>query len=87
MYSLVGSVDLTAVRNHDSPEIISGGKRPHIPAFTVGDSVYYLRSDGSRDGPFMVATAPVGGKCTLCYSDGRPYQNKAKISVDELEEI
>ncbi|KAJ4018811.1 hypothetical protein NW752_005939 [Fusarium irregulare] len=79
--------------NHDSPEIISGGKRPHvsayatIPAFTVGDSVYYLRSDGSRDGPFMVATAPVGGKCTLCYSDGRPYQNKAKISVDELEEI
>ncbi|CAG7555633.1 unnamed protein product [Fusarium equiseti] len=73
--------------NHDSPEIISGGKRPHIPRFTVGDSVYYLRSDGSRDGPFLVETAPVGGKCTLCYSDGRRFQNGAKISVDELEEI
>ncbi|EKJ68426.1 hypothetical protein FPSE_11434 [Fusarium pseudograminearum CS3096] len=77
--------------NHDSSEIIPGHKRPHVsaymqmPEFTVGDSVYYLRSDGSRDGPFLVATPPVGRKCALCYSDGRPFQNNAMISVDELE--
>lgn len=56
-----------------------------MPSFNVGDTVYYLRSDGSRDGPFMVATPPKGGKCSLCYNDGRPFQNNAPISVDELE--
>ncbi|KAM0380175.1 hypothetical protein ACHAPZ_000383 [Fusarium culmorum] len=77
--------------NLDTPELISGGKRPHVrtyanvPAFYVGDSVYYTQSNGVRDGPFLVATAPSGGTCTLCYSNGRPYQNNARINVGLLE--
>ncbi|CEI65552.1 hypothetical protein FVEN_g8813 [Fusarium venenatum] len=77
--------------DQDLTKAIAGGKRPHVRAyaqvsgFTVGDSVYYNGNDGSRDGPFIVATPPVGGKCTLCYSDGRPFQNKAMISLDNLD--
>ncbi|KAI6764549.1 hypothetical protein HG531_012436 [Fusarium graminearum] len=72
--------------NLDTPELISGGKRPHVrtyanvPAFYVGDSVYYTQSNGVRDGPFLVVTAPSGGTCTLCYSNGRPYQDNARIN-------
>ncbi|KAF4961383.1 hypothetical protein FSARC_10199 [Fusarium sarcochroum] len=78
-------------QTNDSSEYVSGGKRPsvtpygQIPSFTVGDSVYLLKIDGSREGPYIVATAPAAGKCMLCYNDGKPYRDNASISVDELE--
>lgn len=55
------------------------------PSLKVGDSVYLLNTDGSREGPYLVATAPVSGQCTLCYTNGSPFRNNAGIDVDELE--
>ncbi|RBA13436.1 hypothetical protein FPRO05_02230 [Fusarium proliferatum] len=78
----------------ESPEYTSGGKRPFVstyenavqaPSLKVGDSVYLLNTDGSREGPYLVATAPASGQCTLCHTDGNPFRNNADIDVDELE--
>ncbi|CVK96576.1 uncharacterized protein FMAN_10917 [Fusarium mangiferae] len=78
-------------QKNESPEYTSGGKRPFVstydnaPSLKVGDSVYLLNTDGSREGPYLVATAPVSGQCTLCYDNGSPFRNNADIDVDELE--
>ncbi|KAF4423137.1 hypothetical protein FACUT_10605 [Fusarium acutatum] len=81
-------------QKNTSPEYTPGGKRPFVstydnavqaPSLRVGDSVYLLNTDGSREGPYLVATAPVSGKCTLCYTNGSPFRNNAGIDVDELE--
>jgi hypothetical protein len=53
----------------------------------VGDNVYLLKDDGSREGPYLVATAPVAGRCTLCYDDGTPFRNNEEIDVDELDPV
>lgn len=72
-------------------DFTEAGKRPRVeaytqkPVFTVGEGVYLLKVDGSREGPYVVATAPVNGKCTLSYEDGMPFRNNEKINGDDLE--
>ncbi|KAH6960406.1 hypothetical protein DER45DRAFT_611343 [Fusarium avenaceum] len=80
--------------NDNSSDVsVTGGKRPHITVYSevaglaVGDSVYLLKDDGSREGPYLVATAPVAGRCTLCYGDGTPFRNNEGIDVDELDPV
>ncbi|KAF9769358.1 hypothetical protein IL306_013234 [Fusarium sp. DS 682] len=81
-------------QKNGSPEYTPGGKRPFIsaaanavqvPPFRVGQSVYLLKIDGSREGPYLVATAPVSGQCKLAHADGSPFRSNANIDVDELE--
>ncbi|KAF4439492.1 hypothetical protein F53441_12599 [Fusarium austroafricanum] len=82
---------MSNTEQENKSEYIPGGKRPfvsaytQVPSFRVGDSVYLLKSDGSREGPYIVAVAPSAGKCVLSYTDGRPFQDNAGVSVDELE--
>ncbi|KAF4958832.1 hypothetical protein FGADI_2176 [Fusarium gaditjirri] len=58
-------------QKNGSPEYTPGGKRPYVskfddaPSLRVGDSVYLLNTDGSREGPYLVATAPVSGQYEL----------------------
>ncbi|OTB18769.1 hypothetical protein K445DRAFT_19377 [Daldinia sp. EC12] len=68
------------------------GERPYVvdyvqkPEFSVGDKVYLLNSDGSRDGPYIVASVISAGKYTLSLDTGIPVRNGDEISGDELEE-
>ncbi|KAI0133389.1 hypothetical protein F4776DRAFT_625455 [Hypoxylon sp. NC0597] len=68
------------------------GERPFVidyvqkPAFNVGDKVYLLNSDGSRDGPYLIASVPSTGNYTLCLDTGASVRNGDEISGDELEE-
>ncbi|SPJ70635.1 uncharacterized protein FTOL_00363 [Fusarium torulosum] len=80
--------------NDNSNDVsVTGGKRPHITAYSevaglaVGDNVYLLKDDGSREGPYLVATASVAGRCTLCYQDGTPFRDNEEIDVDELDPV
>ncbi|RSM17128.1 hypothetical protein CDV31_004021 [Fusarium ambrosium] len=72
-------------------DFTEAGKRPRVEAyaqklvFTVGEGVYLLKIGGSREGPYIVAIAPVNGKCTLSYGNGQPFRNNEQINVDDLE--
>ncbi|OTA96296.1 hypothetical protein M434DRAFT_67721, partial [Hypoxylon sp. CO27-5] len=49
------------------------------PAFNVGDKVYLLNSDGSRDGPYLIASVPSTGNYTLCLETGASVRNGDEI--------
>ena len=51
----------------------------------MGDSVYLPNPDGTREGPYLVATVTTSGKCALSYNNGAPFRQDQEVSVDELE--
>ncbi|KAN0083816.1 hypothetical protein V8E54_002904 [Elaphomyces granulatus] len=65
------------------------GERPYVvayaqkPKFIVGQKVY-LHNDGTREGPYIVATI-TSGKCMLCLGDGKPVKNGEEIDLDYVE--
>ncbi|KAH7211375.1 hypothetical protein DER44DRAFT_807369 [Fusarium oxysporum] len=59
-------------QKNGSPEYTPGGKRPFVSTYDNRARIF-------------VATAPVSGQCTLCYTNGSPFRNNAGIDVDELE--
>ncbi|OIW28187.1 hypothetical protein CONLIGDRAFT_706238, partial [Coniochaeta ligniaria NRRL 30616] len=67
------------------------GKRPGIvtyierPVFHVGDKVYLLTSSGSREGPYVVASLPSAGACTLSHEDGKAVEGGKEIGIDCVE--
>ncbi|EFY88847.1 hypothetical protein MAC_05112 [Metarhizium acridum CQMa 102] len=64
--------------------------RPYIvgsrsPGFRVGDQVYLLLSDGSRDGPYLVATVISAQECTLSLENGQSVGHGEVIPMARLE--
>ena len=55
------------------------------PEFHVGTKVWYIDDQSNRYGPYLVATAPSAGKCTLCELNGAPALNSVPIAVSSLE--
>lgn len=53
------------------------------PVFNVGDGVYLLRN-GSREGPFVIATVGTG-KYTLSRENGEAVGNGEEIDAEYLE--
>lgn len=47
--------------------------------------MYLLKADGTREGPYLVATVSTSGKCVLSYNNGGPFRQNQEVSVDELE--
>ncbi|KAH7268466.1 hypothetical protein B0J15DRAFT_533838 [Fusarium solani] len=64
-----------------SPEFTDAGKRPWVASYDqtsglhVGDKVHLRNSDGSLSGPYLIATLPAPGKCTLSLENGQPLGN------------
>ncbi len=57
---------------------------PHQkPKFKVGTKVY-LHKDGTREGPYVVATA-AAGKVTLCLANGELVRNGEEIDEDYVD--
>ncbi|PQE19649.1 hypothetical protein CJF31_00010053 [Rutstroemia sp. NJR-2017a BVV2] len=66
----------------DRPCIEYSGKTQ----FFVGDKVYLLGSDGSRDGgPYIIASIPSMQKCTLSFENGQTAKNGEEIEMAKLE--
>ncbi|KPM45604.1 hypothetical protein AK830_g987 [Neonectria ditissima] len=67
------------------------GSRPYVriyiqaPSFSVGDRVYLLEN-GTRKGPYLVATPPSAGKCQLSLENGAAVQGGTEFAVTSLEE-
>jgi hypothetical protein len=55
------------------------------PTFHVGDKVYMVNSRGFREGPYLIASLPSTGKCTLSHEDGSVVRNGDEIAVDCIE--
>lgn len=53
--------------------------------FRVGEKVYLVGSDGSREGPFLVASVCSGQKCTLSLEDGQAAKGGEEIKMAKLE--
>ncbi|KAI1123528.1 hypothetical protein F5Y10DRAFT_251716 [Nemania abortiva] len=78
---------------NESPRIsIDGdGERPHVrtyvqkPVFCVGDKVYLINAGGTREGPYLVASLPSEGKCTLSLESGAAVNNADEVSLDSIE--
>ncbi|KAM6530052.1 hypothetical protein FALCPG4_008177 [Fusarium falciforme] len=70
-----------------SPEFTEAGKRPWVASYDtsglhVGDKVRLRDSNGSWLGPYLIATLPAPGKCTLSLENGKPLGNgEIDISV------
>lgn len=47
--------------------------------------MYLLDSSGSRAGPYVVASIPSAGKCTLSFEDGNAVRNDEEIDMDYVE--
>lgn len=47
--------------------------------------MYLLRSNGSREGPHVIATVSSTGKYTLCREDGKAVENGQEVSLDSVE--
>ncbi|KAF2823978.1 hypothetical protein CC86DRAFT_328046 [Ophiobolus disseminans] len=68
-----------------------GPKRPYYApptqkrGFRVGDRVYLLKSDGTREGPYLVASTPGTRTYTLCREDGETAYNGVIVGADALE--
>ncbi|KAJ3577750.1 hypothetical protein NPX13_g2819 [Xylaria arbuscula] len=73
------------------PDFTEIDERPYVaayvqkPKFNVGDEVYLLDSDGTRKGPYLVASLPSTGKCTLSLANGSPVKNGAEVSTSDVE--
>ncbi|RSL96823.1 hypothetical protein BHE90_016209 [Fusarium euwallaceae] len=66
--------------------------RPHvnhpdtIPPFFVGDKVKVLLSDGSTEGPYLVASVIPPDRCTLCHpGNHKKAKDGAVIEMAVLE--
>lgn len=44
-----------------------------------------LNEDGSREGPYVVASLPSPGKCTLSYENGQAVKNGTEIKIEYVE--
>jgi hypothetical protein len=44
----------------------------------------YLHKDGTREGPYLIATV-TSGKCTLSLESGEPAKDGEEIELDYLE--
>lgn len=55
------------------------------PEFRVGDKVYIIGSNGSLDGPYLVASVPSGGKCTLSLENGQNAKNGDVFEMARLQ--
>ncbi|KAI8716638.1 hypothetical protein NCS52_00958000 [Fusarium sp. LHS14.1] len=70
-----------------SPEFTDAGKRPWVASydtsdFHVGDMVHLRNSNGVLSGPYLIATLPAPGKCTLSFENGQPVGNgEVDVSV------
>lgn len=53
--------------------------------FRVGDSVNVIHLDGTREGPYLVASIPSTGVYTLSFADGREAQEGESIEENDLE--
>ena len=47
--------------------------------------MYLLSSDGSRAGPYVVASVPSAQKCTLSLENGAAVQSGEEIAMAKLE--
>ncbi|KAL7798570.1 hypothetical protein V8C37DRAFT_368327 [Trichoderma ceciliae] len=72
----------TFIEEEDRPYIASSSASP----FRVGDTVYLTGSDGSRDGPFLVASVS-GQTCTLSLENGQAAKNAEEIKMTMLEAV
>jgi hypothetical protein len=87
----------TFIDEEDRPYIASSGVSPlfiihrdflswsQSSAFAVGDRVYVVNSDGSRDGPFLVASICSSQTCTLSLEDGEAARDGAEVNIAKLE--
>lgn len=57
------------------------------PSLNVGQQVYLLRPDGTRQGPYMVASLPNPGKCTLSLQDGTNVNDGLEFDTQDVEAI
>jgi hypothetical protein len=51
----------------------------------VGDKVNLLDTDGVRKGPYLIASLPSPGNCTLSEADGKAVRNGNPINIDDVE--
>jgi hypothetical protein len=51
----------------------------------VGDKVKVILSNGSREGPYLVASIPSPGVYTLSFANGQEAQNGDEIEENDLE--
>jgi hypothetical protein len=78
MWPPIPRYDTLAIRWHCLTRIL-----PQKPKFKVGKRVY-LHNNGSREGPYLVATATLT-KCTLCLEDGEPVRDGEEIDWEYVE--
>ncbi|KAI8629557.1 hypothetical protein F5Y19DRAFT_475544 [Xylariaceae sp. FL1651] len=82
---------MSAFNDNQNIDFTNADKRPYIktyvtsPTFIVGDKVYLLDTDGSRKGPYLVASLPSAGKCTLSLENGSIVKNGAEIDTADVE--
>ncbi|KAI1662035.1 hypothetical protein F4813DRAFT_343254 [Daldinia decipiens] len=55
------------------------------PEFHVGDKVYLLSSNGSLEGPYLVASVPSRHKCTLSLENGQNAKNGEVFEMAGLQ--
>lgn len=56
----------------------------HTSGLHVGDKVRLRNPDGSLSGPYLIATLPAPGKCTLSLENGEPLGN-GEIDISVIE--
>ncbi|KAJ5720227.1 uncharacterized protein N7483_008161 [Penicillium malachiteum] len=72
-------------------KIVWDEDRPYIASshfnrkFRVGDKVYLLGSDGSRDGPYLVALVISEQECILSLENGQTAKDGEVINMAKLE--
>jgi hypothetical protein len=47
--------------------------------------VYLLSPGGSREGPYVIASVPSAGKCTLSLESGNTVKNGEEIDMKHVE--
>ena len=55
------------------------------PEFHVGDKVYLLNSNESREGPYVIASLPSAEKCTLSLENGEAVKNGEEIDINDVK--
>lgn len=56
-----------------------------ISKFWVGDKVNLIKPDGSREGPFTIASVPSAGIYTLSFQNGQTAEGGDEIEENDLE--
>ncbi|KAI1376849.1 hypothetical protein F4677DRAFT_76056 [Hypoxylon crocopeplum] len=77
----------------ESPRVSfdGGGERPYVrtyaqkPKFYVGDKVYLINPNGTREGPYLVGSVISAGTCTLSLETGAAVRNGAVINMNSME--